>query len=170
MQYDVYGWKYPVDTKLKIFYVGDDGWAMGKTAPLFGPVMMLRIHFRDVIEGGQCLGVHYHYEVVIGASGMNPFAKMLNKKISKNFGPEFFAAWHRHNVIEVGVFENFLPALFEQREDPSTIEYRLQMAPNLPEPSGQKGHSLELFQQRLEGFKVNSNPYSYQGFGQASFV
>ncbi|MEO1171091.1 MAG: hypothetical protein AAFX94_03420, partial [Myxococcota bacterium] len=106
MQYDVYGWKYPVDSTLKIHYVGDDGWAMGRSLPLIGPVMMLRIHYRDVVEAGQHLGTHYHYEVVIGASGSNPFARLLNSKLSSSFGPEFFAAWHRHNVIEVGVFEN----------------------------------------------------------------
>ncbi|MSU92053.1 hypothetical protein GE300_21110 [Rhodobacteraceae bacterium 2CG4] len=43
MQYDRYGGKYPVDTKLKVVYVGCDGWAMGKVLPLIGPVMMLRI-------------------------------------------------------------------------------------------------------------------------------
>ena len=170
MQYDVYGWKYAVDTKLRIFYVGDDGWAMGRSLPLFGPVMMLRIHFRDVVEGGQHVGAHYHYEVVIGASVRNPFAKLLNRRLSSNFGPEFFAAWHRHNVIEVGVFENFLPALFEQRHDPSALEYRLDMKPDLPAPSEQQGHSPELFRDRLDGFKSTQQPYAYQAYDRASFL
>ncbi|MEM6532554.1 MAG: hypothetical protein AAF654_08015 [Myxococcota bacterium] len=170
MQYDVYGWKYPVDTKLKIFYVGEDGWAMGKSLPLVGPVMMLRIHFRDVIEGGECLGVHYHYEVVIGARGQNPVARALNRKLSSDFGPEFFAAWHRHNVIEVGVFENFLPALFEQRHNVGAIEYRLSMNPELPDPSEQTGQSLELFQERLNGFESSRDPHAYQAYDRTSFL
>ena len=82
MQYDVYGWKYPVDTALKVFYVGEDGWAMGKSIPLVGPVMMLRIHFKDVFDGQTHLGVQYHYEVVIGASGDGVVSRLINKKLT----------------------------------------------------------------------------------------
>ncbi|MEO1189313.1 MAG: hypothetical protein AAFW60_09580, partial [Pseudomonadota bacterium] len=64
MQYLKYGWRFPVDAKLSVFYIGDDGWAMGRRLPLLGPVMMLRIHFKDVIQDERHIGVHYHYEVV----------------------------------------------------------------------------------------------------------
>lgn len=92
MQYDRYGWKYPVDTKLKVFYVGSDGWAMGKALPVIGPAMMLRINFKDVFEEGKHIGAHYHYEIVIGASGNNPLARFINKRVTGHFSPEFFEA------------------------------------------------------------------------------
>ena len=82
MQYETYGWKYPVDAKLQVHYVGADGWAMGKSVPFFGPVMMLRIHYRDVFDGETHQGAHYHYEVVIGTSADNPIARLLNARLS----------------------------------------------------------------------------------------
>ncbi|WP_415404672.1 hypothetical protein [Tateyamaria sp. SN3-11] len=72
MQYQTYGWDYPVNTELSVTYVGDDGWAMGRILPVFGPVLMLRIHFRDVVQGDTHLGVHYHYEIVIGGTRQRP--------------------------------------------------------------------------------------------------
>ncbi len=168
MQYDRFGWKYPVDSQLKIFYVGDDGWAMGKVLPLIGPVMMLRIHFKDVVEDGQHIGAHYHYEVVIGATGNNPVSRFINNRISGKFGPEFFAAWQRHNVIEVGTFENFLPALFAQ--DQSTLEYAPDMNPNLPPPETQQGHDLPLFESRRKGYLETDAPHRFQQYEEVSFL
>ncbi|MEM7022601.1 MAG: hypothetical protein AAF637_08390 [Pseudomonadota bacterium] len=170
MQYDRYGWKYPVDSSLKVFYVGPDGWAMGKVLPLIGPVMMLRIHFRDVLENGQHVGVHYHYEVVIGATGNNPVARFINRRITGEFGPEFFAAWQRHNVIEVGTFENFLPVLFAQKDNLSSLEYARDMAPDLPSPDTQKGHDRALFESRLSGYVNTDTPYEFQQYQNASFL
>lgn len=170
MQYDRFGWRYPVDAKLKIFYVGADGWAMGRTIPLFGPVMMLRIHFQDVIEAGQHLGVHYHYEVVIGVSGGNYFSRKINKKVSAKFGPEFFEAWRRHNVVEVGVFENFLPALYAQRSEPTSLAYRREMDPAPTSPAPQTGVSQALFDARLAAYQAASDPYQVQGFDRPSFL
>lgn len=170
MQYDTYGWKYSVDTTLNIFYVGEDGWAMGRTLPLFGPVMMLRIHFRDAEENGAVIGVHYHYEVVIGVSASNPVGRFINSRISSHFGPEFFEAWHRHNVIEVGVFENFLPSLFDQRSDTSNLVYRRDMDPKHADPAQQIGHSKSLFDERIAGYKAARNPHEFQGFDKPSFL
>ena len=170
MQYDRYGWKYPVDNKLKVFYVGPDGWAMGKALPLIGPVMILRINFKDVFKDGQHVGVHYQYEIVIGATGDNPVARFINKRITGAFGPEFFAAWHRHNVIEVGTFENFLPALFAQRDDLSTLEYARDMKPDLPSPASQQGHDKALFEKRLSGYRNTKTPHQYQQYQSASFL
>ena len=123
MQYLTYGWKYPVDSQLKIFYFEKDGWAMGKAIPILGKMMMLRIHFEDVIEGDEIQGVHYHYEIVIGASGRNPLSRLVNRRVASHFSPEFFEAWHLHNAIEVGTFENFLPAIYQQRENREQLEY-----------------------------------------------
>lgn len=168
MQYDRYGWKYPVDTKLKVFYVGSDGWAMGKALPVLGPVMMLRINFKDVSEDGQHIGAHYHYEIVIGASGNNPLVRFINKRITGHFSPKFFEAWQRHNVSEVGVFENFLPALFAQKDDLNSLEYSPEMAPDLPSPETQHGFDHALFERRLNGYSEAKNPSAFQAFDQPS--
>lgn len=170
MQYDVYGWKYPVDTKLNVFYVGEDGWAMGKTLPFIGPVMMLRIHFKDVYDGQTHLGAQYHYEVVIGASGNGLAARLINKRLTSKFGPEFFTAWQRHNVIEVGTFENFLPALFAQKGNLDTIEYAREMNPILPQAGHQLPFAQELFKQRIEGYRGSDRPHEFQQYGNPSFL
>ncbi|MEO1397707.1 MAG: hypothetical protein AAFU56_02420 [Pseudomonadota bacterium] len=170
MQYDRYGWKYPVDTKLKVFYVGPDGWAMGKSLPVIGPVMMLRINFKDVFEEGQHIGAQYHYEVVIGATGNNAIARAINSRITADYGPEFFAAWQRHNVIEVGTFENFLPALYAQRGSASTLEYAREMNPDLPSPDTQDGFDKALFQKRVAGYKKSPYPHAFQRYSRKSFL
>ena len=167
MQYDRYGWKYRVDARLKIFYVGSDGWAMGKALPVVGPVMMLRINFK---EDGKHIGAQYHYEIVIGASGNNPLARFINKRITGHFSPEFFEAWQRHNVIEVGVFENFLPALFEQKDDLSSLEYSPDMNPDLPSPEDQLGFDRSLFEMRLKGYSEVKNPHALQAYDQPSYL
>ncbi|MEO0412488.1 MAG: hypothetical protein AAF221_11695 [Pseudomonadota bacterium] len=170
MQYDVHGWKYPVDTALKVFYVAEDGWAMGKALPLIGPVMMLRIHFCDVYDAGVHLGAHYHYEVVIGASGNDIVSQKINKKITAQYAPEFFAAWQRHNVIEVGTFENFLAPLYEQHQRGKPLEYTPDMNaaafPDVP----QTGFDRSLFDRRLAGYRQTHQPSKYQRFDQASFL
>lgn len=170
MQYDVYGWKYPVDAKLKVFYVGEDGWAMGKVLPFFGPVMMLRIHFKDVFEGTQHLGVHYHYEIVIGVSGSGLLPKQINSKITGSYGPEFFAAWQRHNVIEVGTFENFIPALYDQRNKSSGLEYSPGMSSVGEDLAPQTAFSRQLFDQRLQSYRQSDDPSRVQGYDKASFL
>ena len=170
MQYERYGWKYPVDAKLKVLYVGSDGWAMGKVLPLVGPVMVLRIHFKDVVVDGQHVGVHYHYEVVIGATGNNPVARFFNRRITGEYGPEFFAAWQRHNVIEVGTFENFLPALFAQKDDLSQLEYARDMNPDLPSAEAQQGHDRALFEKRLDGYMHTDTPFGFQQYQGRSFL
>lgn len=170
MQYDRYGWRYPVDTELKVLYVGADGWTMGKVLPLIGPVMMLRIHFKDVFENGQHVGVHYHYEVVIGVTGNNAVARFINRRITGEFGTEFFAAWQRHNVIEVGTFENFLPALYAQKDNLSSLEYSRDMNPDLPSPDTQQGYDGGLFERRLLGYRNTNTPYKFQQYQSASFL
>ena len=170
MQYDKYGWRYPVDAKLKLFYVGSDGWAMGKILPLIGPVMMLRIHFKDVMEDRRPIGVHYHYEVVIGATADNILTRLINKRLGANFGPEFFDAWHRHNVIEVGAFENFLPPLFNQNADLTTLSYQRDMNPSPSSPTEQKGYDRDLFERRIDGFRRTNEPLAFQQADQFTFL
>ena len=170
MQYDAYGWKYPVDAELNVHYVGDDGWAMGRSVPLFGPVMMLRIHFKDVLENAVHVGAHYHYEVVIGVSGNDFVSRTINKKITGNFGSEFFSAWQRHNVIEVGAFENFLPVLFEQRNDLSRLVYSPDMDPMAGSEATQVGFSQKVFDDRVSGYRETKDPFDYQQYDTSSFL
>ena len=142
---------------------------MGRTLPMFGPVMMLRISFANVSgESGEHLGVHYHYEVVIGATGNHAIARAINRRITASFGPEFFSAWHRHNVIEVGTFENLLPALYAQRHNTGPLEYRLEMNTVAGDEETQQAHSLELFKQRVAGYRDAIRPFDYQGFNKAA--
>ena len=169
MQYDRYGWKYPVDTKVKIFYVGPDGWSMGKVLPGFCPVMMLRIHFKDVEETDGTQGVHYHYEVVIGTSKQGRFAKHVNNVISKRFGPDFFEAWHRHNVIEVGTFENFLPNIYAQRHQ-KTPEFRISMDSAANYAEQDHGFDRALFETRMDGYRSARNPSEYQAYDEQTFI
>lgn len=170
MQFNTYGLKYPVDTALDIFYCAPDGWAMGKKIPFFGKAMCLRIHYKDVVEKGEILGVHYHYEVVIGVNGTSPIAKRLNRKITHSYAPEFFAAWHLHNTIEVGTFENFLPALFSQNRDGSALRYSTSMDPMSSINSAQSAHAPELFRVRVEGYKATDDPFGHQSPERASFL
>ncbi|MEO1628305.1 MAG: hypothetical protein AAFV25_24370 [Bacteroidota bacterium] len=39
MQYNKYGFKYPVDQELEIFYCENDGWGMGKKIPFIGAMI-----------------------------------------------------------------------------------------------------------------------------------
>jgi len=170
MQYEKYGMRYPVNTALSIFYCSGDGWAMGKSLPLIGKVMCLRIHFRDVVENGAAIGCHYHYEVVIGASGNNPLIRALNHKITSDYSPEFFEAWHLHNTIEVGTFENFLPALYAQRKSPLAMSYSMDMDPAQGFAHAQSAFDQSLFEMRVSGFKDAADPFAYQAPESPSFL
>ncbi|MCI4671857.1 MAG: hypothetical protein MRZ79_27190 [Bacteroidia bacterium] len=172
MQYNKYGLKYPVDNELKIFYCEDDGWGMGKQIPLFGNLIFLRISFKDVIENGKILGVHYHYEVVAGTNKQNLLAQTINKKIVGQFTEEFWEAWITHNTIEVGVFENFLPALYNQRADLDNLHYAKNMNPISKEMASQvqEGVSKDLLEERLRGYAESINAFDYQKGQEKSFL
>ncbi|MEM9763526.1 MAG: hypothetical protein AAF968_13635 [Pseudomonadota bacterium] len=169
MQYLRYGWKYPVDATLTGANVGGDGWGMGKRLPFLGPLMMLRIHFKDVVQGGVHLGVHYHYEVVIGVSGNGPVSRFVNRRMTAAYGPEFFRAWHTHNVIEVGVFENFLPALYAQRADAPDLRFSREDS-IVPPGNGQTGFDPALFEKRVAALANASDPYLEQRYAEATFL
>ncbi len=170
MQYEKYQLKYPVDQELTVFYHEKDGWGMGKKLPLLGYMMALRISFKDVYEGTKIIGVHYHYEVVAGSHKQNPVAKKITQKIIGNFDTEFWEAWLTHNTIEVGVFENFLPVLFEQRHDINNLTYAKKMNPVTESPTSQKGFNKTLFDERVKGYGESKNGFLYQGVTKKSFL
>lgn len=170
MQYEKYEQKYPVDQELTIYYCEKDGWCMGKSIPLIGPMMSLRISFKDVYQENKIIGVHYHYEVVAGSHKQNFIAQKITKKVVGNFGTEFWDAWLTHNTIEVGVFENFLPTLFEQRYDMDNLTYSRTMNPIMESPAELKGFDKELFEERVNGYEQSTNAFEYQAGAQKSFL
>jgi hypothetical protein len=170
MQYLKYQWKYTVNDTLKIFYCEHDGWAMGKELPFFGKLMSIRLHYKDVFDGGEHIGAHYHYEIVIGVDGSNPLSRLINNRIKRHFSPEFFEAWQTHNAIEVGTFENFLPALYEQRKQLNHLAYSKSMnSAALFEPSV-AAFDTPLFEQRMAGYKKAKNVHDYQAIYKPSFL
>ncbi|MEL6709182.1 MAG: hypothetical protein AAFP79_12940 [Pseudomonadota bacterium] len=170
MQYKTFGLKYPVNTALDIFYCARDGWAMGKALPIFGKAMCLRISYKDVVENGRIMGVHYHYEVVIGVNGNHVLARAINRKITAEYSPEFFSAWHLHNTIEVGTFENFLPALYEQRDTLTDLRYALDMDAMAGADEAQSPYDPDLFAKRMGGYQQSQDPYLYQAAQSPSFL
>ena len=92
----------------------------------------------------------------------------MNARLSSEFGPEFFEAWQRHNVIEVGTFENYLPVLFAQRDDLSNLSFS---SAQDPAPQGiQKGHDRSLFDTRVAGLAKATDPYEFQAYDKPSFL
>lgn len=170
MQYLRYGFKYPVDNKLKIFYCENDGWGMGRQILLLGKLVFLRISYKDVYENGKIIGVHYHYEVVAGTSKRNFLAKTINNKIVGGLTTDFWEAWITHNAIEVGVFENFLPVLYSQRNDLGNLHYSKSMNPITEDmsPKDQKGFDIELLEKRLKGYEQSENAFDYQSGSEKS--
>ncbi len=164
MQYNKYDFKYAVDRELDIFYCENDGWGMGAKIPLIGNMMFLRISFKDVYKEGKIVGVHYHYEVVAGTHKQNPAAKLANKKVVGGYTTEFWEAWITHNTIEVGVFENFLPALYSQRNDLNNLQYAKKMNPITHDiaSQAQEGFDKDLFEERLKGYEASENAFDYQ--------
>ena len=170
MQYERYGLKYPVNQALTIFYHEQDGWCMGKKIPLVGFLMLLRISFKDVYENGEIIGVHYHYEVVAGSHKKNVLARALSNKIVGAFDSEFWEAWFTHNIIEVGVFENFLAPLYKQRDDLANLTYGKDMNPVKDDLSKLQGYNHALFEERVQGFERSVNGFEYLAGTARSFL
>ncbi len=105
----------------------------------------------------------------MGVSGNNFLAKTINKLLTKELSTDFFEAWHLHNTIEVGTFENFLPALYEQREI-GNYSYLKSMNSHKVSDNNQTGFSKDLFEVRFNGYKNASNPFSYQAYEKGSFL
>ena len=73
-------------------------------------------------------------------------------------------------MIEVGTFETSLPALYAQRHDTGPLEYRLDMNPVSGGEQAQQAHSLELFKQRVAGYRDAIKPFDYQAFDEAAIM
>lgn len=169
MQYPTYGWSYPVNAELTVAYVSGDGCAMGRILPFFGPAMMLRIHFCDLVQAGTHLGAHYHYEIVICVRGNDPVSRFINRRITQSFGPQFFEVWQTHNVIEVGTFEHFLPALYAQRDDGPVLGYVPHTA-DISHTAPQLGHDAELVAERVAAFTASDDPMATLAYDKRTFL
>lgn len=170
MQYKKHGFKYPVNEELEIFYCEHDGWGMGKKIPLLGTMIFLRISYKDVYQKGKIIGVQYHYEVVAGTNKKNLITQAINRKIVGGYSSEFWEAWITHNTIEVGVFENFLPALYSQRNNLDNLAYAKSMNPITQDMAAQdqKGFDKNLLEERLKGYEQSDNAFDYQnGIGSS---
>ena len=71
-------------------------------------------------------------------------------------------------MIEVGVFENFLPALFKQRSEAPTLRYLASMNP-YTDPGGD-GHDRALFDSRVAALAEAADPHAELGFDQPTFL
>jgi len=116
MSADKYGYKYLVDSKSSIKELDEEqGLLMGADAPIFGPVMRGRICWKELPEG-----IMYHYELAIGLNNQRGCSScikaLLNNRVKRTFNEPLIRAWRRHNTIEAGTFENFLPSLWKQRD------------------------------------------------------
>jgi hypothetical protein len=65
-------------------------------------------HSFEDVDGG----VRYRSRALIGAEG--PWGRLVNQIAQRRFSDETARAWCRHNVEEVGCFENFLAALWRR--------------------------------------------------------
>ncbi|MEO1625676.1 MAG: hypothetical protein AAFV25_11015, partial [Bacteroidota bacterium] len=105
-----------------------------------------------------------------GTNKQHFVAKAINKRIVGGYSAEFWDAWITHNTIEVGVFENFLPALFTQRNDVDNLQYAKSMNPITPDMTAQtqKGFDKNLLEERLKGYEQSDNAFEYQnGIGKS---
>lgn len=170
MQYKKYGIKYPVDQTVSVFYFENDGWGMGRKIPIIGTLLFLRISFKDVYDHEKLIGVQYHYEVVAGTHKQNFIASKINNRILDHYQEEFWDAWITHNTIEVGVFENFLPPIYQQRNNLEQIYYSKDMNP-ISEPSiSLSSYNEKLVKERLAGYEKSTNAFTYQRGLEQSFL
>lgn len=89
-----------------------DAGGMGLTLTKFGRSLMdLQHRFRDV-KGG----VEYRSRMVLGFEA-GPLKPVINHLVlPRRFSEAKAKAWLTHNVEEVGCFEHFLAALYDQRD------------------------------------------------------
>ena len=73
-------------------------------------------------------------------------------------------------MIEIGTFENFLPALCAQKDDPQSVENGPEMNPDLPSPETQIGFDRSLCERRREGYAARKTPHVLQGYDKPSFL
>lgn len=99
-----------------IWYFKED--AFGLEGQLAGRTMMKLLHrFRDV-EGG----LEYKSRMVIGMEKGILKNYVNNVVIPKKFSEEKADKWLKHNVEEVGCFENFLPELYAKKSQGNLIK------------------------------------------------
>ena len=78
--------------------------------------------------------------------------------------------WHLHNAIEVGTFENFLPAIYQQREDKGNLEYSRSMNSISNDEPPQVGFDRTLFERRVQGYQDVRDVHQFQAWDRPSFL
>ncbi|MEM7131583.1 MAG: hypothetical protein AAF702_35040 [Chloroflexota bacterium] len=170
LQYKTHQFAHTVNQTMTVPYLAHDGMTLNKRLPIVGNVVFGRVHFKDVVENSQVIGVHYHYEFIAGPSSGNLFTPIIRRRLQQMFSDDLFSVWHQHNVEEVGTFENFLPALYAQRHDLDNLHYEKSMNPGLSSPTTQTGFSKELFESRVSGYKSARDGYEYQDGLAPTFI
>jgi len=96
--------RFTVDQRVRIHRW--DGNGIGFHAVIGGFRVFNLDHAFEDVPGG----VQYRSRALVGAEGM--LGGLVNAIAKSRFTDETARAWCRHNVEEVGCFENFLPALW----------------------------------------------------------
>lgn len=80
---------------------------------VFGDRIFTLEHYFTRVDGG----TKYDSRMVVGSS--SPFGRLFFNRFARPrlFSDEMGRAWLRHNIEEVGNFENFLPALYETEKE-----------------------------------------------------
>ena len=179
MSFDKYERKYLVDDATTCWYLRNGtfgGQGMGVNLPFGSWILSSRICWEDVKDGEIDVGVHYHYEMTIGIAN-KLFGKWINPilKYKKGISEEWYREWNRHNVIEVGTFENFLPRLYDQRDilvnkpvSEWIMEYDAKTddaAKNLPIQN--ESHDPSLVDSRMDGYMKSDDTHQHLRTTQA---
>lgn len=101
--------------RARVIYFRDDGFGMELRR---GPLRIGRLlHRFSNVDGG----VEYRSRLVAGLES-GPLRPLVNRFVlRRELSEEKLRAWFRHNVEEVGCWENFLPELYERRDQGNLI-------------------------------------------------
>ncbi|MTI16364.1 hypothetical protein E1162_03810 [Rhodobacteraceae bacterium RKSG542] len=113
------GSTFAIDQKAHISRLDENG--IGLKTTVMGLNFLELTHSYKLSAGGTLCRSH----LTIGAM-TGPLKSMLNRAMApKKFEGDKAVAWLKHNIEEIGFFENFLPQLYENRSKKEPIELRL---------------------------------------------
>jgi hypothetical protein len=99
-----------LNAKTKIFYFSRDGF--GINSHVFGlPIFSLLHNFQNTTDG-----VQYNSRMLLGLNKGILRTIINNLIVPKKFGKDRARAWLKHNIEEVGCFENFLSDIYARRD------------------------------------------------------
>ena len=66
LQFKQYQFTFAVNDTAKFPYHKSDDMTLNKRLLIIGNMIFARVHFKDVLENDEIIGVHYHYEFIAG--------------------------------------------------------------------------------------------------------